>query len=388
MRVPRLGKSALVVVLMVTVMVVVVCGCRPFRPLRASREPVPEPAPIPASPARSSYVKPEVALVEVASSDRLWTGVAVSKDGRIFVNYPRWSDDVTFSVGEIRASGKVVPFPDEDWNAWDGSQEPGDHFVCVQSVYVDDKDFLWILDPASPMLGAVVPGGPKLLKVDLGKNKVVQEIGFDETVAPAASYLNDVRVDTGKNVAYITDSGLGALVIVDLKTAKARRLLGDHPSTKAEAVVLTIGGKEWRMGGNAPEVHSDGLALSNDGTYLYYQALTARTLYRVETRWLLDPSLSGVQLGAKVESMGQTGAADGIEFGPDHYLYLTAIEDNAIKTFAALDRAETVVRDPRLLWPDSFARGGDGYMYVTTSHIHLGADVSEPYRIFKFKPAR
>jgi sugar lactone lactonase YvrE len=153
-------------------------------------------------------------------------------------------------------------------------------------------------------------------------------------------------------------------------------------------VVLTIGGKEWRMDGNAPKVHSDGLALDSDGEYLYYQALTARTLYRIETRWLLDGTLSEAQLGAKVESMGKTGAADGIEFGPDDYLYLTAIEENAIKTFAALDRAETVVKDARLLWPDSIARGPDGYLYVTTSQVHLGADATEPYRIFKFRRTR
>ena len=30
------------------------------------------------------------ALVEVARSDRQWTGIAVARDGRIFVNYPRW----------------------------------------------------------------------------------------------------------------------------------------------------------------------------------------------------------------------------------------------------------------------------------------------------------
>jgi len=387
MRVSRLSKSEFVVVLILVVIAVAVCGCRPLRSLRPTRR-TEHAQPTVKGPPSVKYVKPEVKLVEVAGSDRLWTGVAVSDDGRIFVSFPRWSEDVTFSVGEVGASGKVVPYPDEDWNTWDDSSEPGDHFVCVQSVYVDEKDFLWILDPASPMFGGVVPGGPKLLKVDIDKNKVVQKIIFDESVAPPASYLNDVRVDTGKNVAYITDSGLGAIIVVELAKGKARRLLGNHPSTKAEGVVLKIGGREWRRDGNAPEVHSDGLALSNDGRYLYYQALTARTLYRIETRWLLDPALPEAQLGAKVESMGRTGAADCIEFGPDDYLYLTAIEDNAIKTFAALDRAETVVKDKRLLWPDSIARGGDGYMYVTTSQIHLGAGASEPYRIFKFKPVR
>ena len=29
------------------------------------------------------------------------TGVTVAKGGRIFVNFPRWGDDVPFTVGEI-----------------------------------------------------------------------------------------------------------------------------------------------------------------------------------------------------------------------------------------------------------------------------------------------
>jgi hypothetical protein len=30
------------------------------------------------------------------------TGVTVSQQGRIFVNFPKWGDDVPFTVGEIR----------------------------------------------------------------------------------------------------------------------------------------------------------------------------------------------------------------------------------------------------------------------------------------------
>ena len=32
-------------------------------------------------------------------------------------------------------------------------------------------------------------------------------------------------------------------------------------------------------------------------------------------------------------------------------------------------RLETMVRDPRLLWPDSFGLGPDGYLYLTASQI-------------------
>jgi len=208
-------------------------------------------------------------LIEVAKSDRQWTGVAVSRGGRIFVNYPRWSGDVTFSVGEIQASGDVTPFPDTEWNTWDGETGPGDHFICVQSVFIDEDDDLWILDAANPGFMGTVDGGVKLVKVDLGRNKVESTIVFDRAAAPSESYLNDVRIDTRLHTAYITDSGLGAIIVVDFETKKSRRLLSDHPSTRSEGITLDIGGRKWLRAGRPPEVHSDGLALTSDGKYLY-----------------------------------------------------------------------------------------------------------------------
>lgn len=330
--------------------------------------------------------RPRVDLIEVASSGRQWTGVAVSRSGRIFLNYPRWSDNVPFSVGELKASGDVTPFPDSEINTWDDGASPLDHFICVQSVFVDGEDYLWVLDAANPGFRGVVPGGPKLVKVDPAKGRVVATIGFDEKAAPPESYLNDVRVDTGNQVAYVSDSGLGAILVVDLKAGTSRRVLSGHPSTTSEDITLTIGGKAWLRDGRPPRVNADGLALTSDGKYLYYQALTGRTLYRVETRWLRDRTLSAGQLGAKVESMYETGAADGLAFGDDGYLYVTAIEEDAIKRFVSLGTLETVAADPNLKWPDSMARGPDGFLYVTTSQINRGPDPGEPYMLFRFRP--
>ena len=46
----------------------------------------------------------------LASSVKQWTGVAVSHEGRVFVNYPKWSDDVPVSVAEI-IDGKAIAYP-------------------------------------------------------------------------------------------------------------------------------------------------------------------------------------------------------------------------------------------------------------------------------------
>jgi len=326
-----------------------------------------------------------VELIEVAQSEQLWTGIAVSKEGRIFVCYPRWFPDVPVSVAEIMATGTVRPFPNEEWNTWNPEQSPGDHFICVQSVYIDKNNFLWILDPALPPFRG--KKGSKLIKVNLENNRIAATIFFDESITPAESYLNDVRIDTKREYAYITDSGTGALVIVNLKNGKYRRLLSNHPSTKAEDITLNCDGTEVLQEDGTPlKVHSDGIALDNEGHYLYYQALTGRSLYRIETKWLRDETLSDEEISKKVEFLGKTGAADGIMFGPDNKLYLSAIEHNAIKRYTSEGKVELVIKDPRLAWTDSFAFDSKGFLYTTVSQLHLLAKLTEPFRIFKLKP--
>ncbi|MFC1725369.1 L-dopachrome tautomerase-related protein [candidate division KSB1 bacterium] len=328
-------------------------------------------------------------MEEFASSEKQWTGAAVSAEGRIFVNYPRWSADVPVSVAELKNAGEVIPYPDETWNNWAPDKSPAEHFVCVQSVYVDRDNYLWILDPGMVAGQGVIDGGAKLLKIDLKTDRIVQKIFFDEKTALKTSYLNDVRVDTKRKFAYITDSGTGAIVVVNLSSGESRRLLSDHASTKAEDIILIIEGENWAQPGqNSPKINSDGIALDKTGEYLYYQALTGRNLYRIKTEFLRDESLSEEELGNKVEHVGESGASDGIVFGPDGNLYLSSLEFNAVRRFTPDKKVEMVVQDPGLKWPDSFAITEDGTIYVTTSQIHLGPNRTEPYKIFKLVPEK
>lgn len=333
-------------------------------------------------------------LEEVASfPNQQVTGVAVSKSGRVFVNFPDWSDNHTISVAEI-VNGQPKPFPNEDWNK---PGPPASHFVCVQSVVVDADDYLWALDPAAPKMQETVKGGPKLVKVDLKTNQVVQTIAFGEDVAPKKSYLNDVRIDTNAGVAFITDSGIGAIVVVDLKSGKARRLLEGHKSTKAESgVKLTVDGRELvdQQKKTAPQINSDGIALDTKNGYLYYHALTGHTLYRIGTQYLEDANLSRSDLESKIESIGETPAPDGMLEGPDGSVYLTAIEKNAIVRFDPSTRKiATLVEDKRLSWPDTMSWGPNKTIYVTASQIQnmprfnggRSARV-DPYKVWKIEP--
>ena len=48
------------------------------------------------------------------------TGVTVTETGRIFVNFPRWGDDVPYTVAELK-DGKPVAFdPNDDKEAVTG----------------------------------------------------------------------------------------------------------------------------------------------------------------------------------------------------------------------------------------------------------------------------
>jgi sugar lactone lactonase YvrE len=323
------------------------------------------------------------------------TGITVSKEERIFVNFPRWDMDPLCSVAEVLPDGSLRPYPDKDWNRWgkDEANHPEAHFICVQSVVVEDDDYLWVLDPASPAFKGVVTGGAKLVKINLATGIVERVIPFDDTVAPRNSYLNDVRFDPAGDVAYITDSGTGAIVVVDMISSKSRRRLAGHPSTKAEpGFVPIIGGKELRdESGRVPQIHADGIAIDSSGKYLYYHALTARALYRIKTSALKDPMLSEEQLAGLVERVAETGAVDGLLMDADDNLYLTALEENAIKRYRPdSDILDTIVQNDRIQWPDSMAMSPADYLYFTASQIHrmprfsYGRDERVlPYKLFK-----
>jgi len=319
-------------------------------------------------------------LADIAASEYQWTGVAVSKGGRIFVNFPLWSDDAPVSVGELDELGEVIPYPDEAWNGWNPELDPREHFVCVQSVHIDRANRLWILDPAGPYLRGVMSRGAKLVQIDLDTDEIVRVYQFDSTIAGPASYLNDVRIEVKTNTAYITDSGTGAIVALDLNTGVSRRLLADHPSTKAEDVVPSIGGKELPI-----RVLADGIALDAKSGYLYYRALTGRTLYRIRTEKLRDSSIPGGELGSFVERIGESGPSDGLLFR-DGFVYLTSIEENAIRRMRPSGGLEVVVRDSLLEWPDSFALGPQGAIYVTASRIGFPPG-TQPQRLFEIRPA-
>ncbi len=329
-----------------------------------------------------SSVAAAAPLTQVASFAHQVTGVAVSKDGRVFVNFPRWETDAPVSVAEVMKDGRLRPYPDAGWNAWSNLKplSLGDHFICVQSVTVDPQGFLWVVDPAAPGNEFIKPGGVKLVKIDLGTNKVVQVILFDQTVAPQGSYMNDVRVSPDGKYAFLTDSGQkGALIVVDVAAGKARRVLDGDPRTQPEpGVVPHADGHELRRPDHRiPAFAADGIALDASGQYLYWQALVGRTLYRIPTRSMTSSTMSAADVGASVEKVATTNVADGLWMDEQGYLFITDPANNAVRMRTPDGTTSTVAKDAGLRWPDSMAEGADGSIYVTASHIQDMAQFHE-----------
>ncbi len=265
--------------------------------------------------------------------------------------------------------GALKPFPDKAWNDWKGKPETG-KFTCVQSV-VAHGNSLFVLDPSSPNMEGVI-GEPALYEFDLGNNRLKNSWFFGSEVVMKKSYLNDVRIDSAANKAYITDSGLGGIVVVDLLTDEKMRILENHPSTKSESVVLTVEKKPFLMKGAAPRIHSDGMALDPEGKRLYWHALTGYHLYSVPTE-TLHGAIDEKEVSENVSNMGVTPAPDGMIFDRNGNLYMGDLERNAVSYRTPRGEMKILIQDERIKWPDTFTIDQDNNLIFTDSLLHEAA---------------
>jgi sugar lactone lactonase YvrE len=313
------------------------------------------------------------------------TGVTVSDDGRIFVCYPRWGDDVKFTVAELR-DGEEVPYPDLELQQFTEATA-SERIVSVQSVVVDPAGRLWLLDTGSIEFGPVIPGGPKLICVDLERDRIERTIPVPPGVALEKTYLNDIRFDLRRGaagMAFITDSsdeGSPGLIVVDLASGRSWRRLHEHPTTQAvDGHVAIIEGRPYAD----LLMQSDGIAISADGARLYYCPLASRRLYSVSVDALIDESLDDDAVAETVSDHGEKGASDGLETDADGRLYATNYEHGAILRRDGDGTWEPIAQTPEMRFVDTLAVAADGYLYFTNNQLQLqpkfqdGEDRREP----------
>jgi sugar lactone lactonase YvrE len=136
---------------------------------------------------------------------------------------------------------------------------------------------------------------------------------------------------------------------------------------------------------------ADGIAISHDGKRLFYCPLASRRLHSVSVDALVNLDLSDDMVARTVIDHGDKGgAADGQESDAEGRVYLTNYEQNAILRRRTDGTYETLVHDPRVLWPDTLSLATDGHLYFTANQLHRqarfhpGKDLRQrPYSLFR-----
>lgn len=324
-------------------------------------------------------------------------GVSVSPDNRVFVSFPR-REPYRYGLSEI-VDGKPVAYPNAAWN---GVHPAGqDTFVNVQDIYIDTDAQLWVLDSKpgagnsvfGKEAGAASLGQFKLVQIDLASGLVRRQYRFDD-LDKAKSGLNDVRIDTDKKLAYLSDPGQAGVVVLDLQTGRSRLVLARSAYTTADAaLVLQYEGHDMRDAEGKPfRSHVNGIALTKDNRYFYFKPINSPRLYRIETRFLADASLTDSSLADLVEDAGSVGVTHGLIADARGNIYLTSSLDYSIKRIKPDGQIELVVKDQRLIWPDSLGIGGDGYLYFSCAQVNRlpqwngGVDRTDfPYQVYRVK---
>lgn len=333
---------------------------------------------------------PESEIEVAVESEEPVGNVAVAPDGRIyFTLHP-----------EGRPEGPVLLV--QDGPAAEGHaprplvapELQAELFETPLGIVVDRQDRLWTVDHGIHGLGR-----PRLLAFDLATLDVVFDRSLGPEIAPLGSFLQDLQIDPAGETAFLADASFfgkrPALVVIDLVDGRARRVLEGHPSVAAEPWLVRNPIREMRFlwGLVAFRVGVDGLALSRDGEWLAYGAMTHDTLYRIPVAALRDPGLGDVELAARIEAVGPKPLSDGLSTDLAGNVLVTDIEHGAVVRISSDGELETLVRTDRIRWADALSYGPDDWLFVADSAIpHLvlrsRAHVREnaPYRIVRFRP--
>lgn len=325
------------------------------------------------------------AIEAVVRSDRPIGNAAVSSAGRIFYTIHPESNPTGPKLYEW-VDGKTEPYPAE--------ADQGDLFQSPLGVAIDARNRLWVIDP-----GNHGTGQPRLVAFDLATDAVVHSFDFPSDIAPLGSFLQDLQISTDGRWVYIADVGFWAkrpaLIVCDVETGLARRLLNRHASVYPQNLLIRNQIKDMSFFGGMLEMKTgvDGVALSRDGSWLYYGAMNHDTLYRIPTDALQDSSLDAAEVEAAIEAVGAKPLSDGFSIDNDNNVFITDVEHQAVVAMAPDGSLTTVVKDSRIRWADGLSFGPDGWLYLADSAIpHLVLQSPEhhaaqaPYMIWRFKP--
>jgi len=332
-------------------------------------------------------------------------GIHFDAAGRAFVSTPRLvaaDSPATLSLLDTTTQGgpaRLTAFPSLEANAVSGA--PASHLRNVLGFYIDRRNgWLWALDQGFVAGEAAAPeGGQKIMVFDLRTQKLVKTIALDAVADRKGSFLNDIVVDEGRRIAYVSDSGLrsaphnqAAIIVADFASGRARRVLDRHPGLMPEPGVKVMSHGEEVWPGKPLVLGVNGIALSPDGATLYWTVTTGTHAYAVPTALLRDPRAGKAALASAVRGLGEVGGnTDGIVTDAAGRLYITDVSRNGIVEYdPEAGTMRLLASDEGVRWPDTPTIGPDGHLVFTASNLnrHFAGQVKpgeERYELWRLK---
>jgi hypothetical protein len=269
-------------------------------------------------------------------------------------------------VAELSHDGTAQPSPDAAWNSWQEGADAAYTFVRVNVLRIGLDQQLWVVDTGAHGFGGnVIPGGVKIVVINRQTNRVSRLYRLD-SVTSAKSYIDDIRFHG--QLAYITNAGIPGLIVLDLESGNARRVLDHHQSTTDERPMLASGKVMRTANGKEVRVHADQLEVSPDGKYLYFQPCSG-PLYRIETRFLDDASIPPAELARHVEHWVDTPTTGGTAIDAHGNIYLSDVNKRSILKITPAGGVTTLIQDSRLDWADAMWIDQQGYLWIPAAQL-------------------
>ena len=314
-----------------------------------------EAIPTAASEAGRFIAAEQLPMKVAAHSPWMCNGVAVTSDNLMFLGLPRFpGHEITPSVARMAADGTAWPFPGGEWNNWSPGGDATNAFVYVNSVHVFADDTVWCVDQGAMRNEVAAPGAQKMVQFDAHTGKVLNIIRFSEEIAPPGSKINDLRFDG--SIIYITDSGLGAIIIHDLSTGKTVRRMSGFKEVLA-------GAEKPRPGSHHVTPKSDLIEISPDGEWLYWASPTG-PFRRVRTAYLRDTAIPDSVLASRVEKYCDTSLTGGTAMDTLGNLYLADIRGHRVIVRSPTGQEAVLASHPELFSADAPFISPDRRLYV------------------------
>ncbi len=174
---------------------------------------------------------------------------------------------------------------------------------------------------------------------------------------------DDIRFNPAAGKAYLTDAGVPGIIVMDLETGDAVRVLNHVISTRgympvsAEGNIIMFQHAPWYL-------YADQHEVSPDGKYYYYEP-SSGGLSRIETKYLDEAFTNSTFrensiLNQYVEPYAHTPSTGGTAIDAEGNIYNSDTDSQRIIKVAPNGTMSLLVQDPRLLWVVSWISFGIG----------------------------